>query len=78
MCRQHALEIVFNNRRRIGGRKIIVEIDEAYFGKPKYNRGRRKKGQWYFGALERHNKKSCVFFPIENRGRECLSALIKR
>ena len=71
-------EIVLKKRKRVGGRRVIVEIDEAYFGKPKYNRGRKRKGQWYFGALERHNKKSCVFFQIKNRSRETLETLIKK
>jgi hypothetical protein len=38
---------------KIGGPGVIVEIDEAKFGKRKYNRGHRVEGAWVFGGVER-------------------------
>ena len=37
---------------RVGGPGIIVQIDEAKYGKRKYNRGHRIDGNWVFGAIE--------------------------
>ena len=36
----------------IGGPGRIVQIDEAKFGKRKYNRGHRVEGNWVFGGIE--------------------------
>ena len=37
---------------QVGGPGIIVQIDEAKYGKRKYNRGHRIEGNWVFGAIE--------------------------
>ncbi|EFX68062.1 hypothetical protein DAPPUDRAFT_260665 [Daphnia pulex] len=37
----------------IGGPGSVVEIDESMFGKRKYNRGKKRKGVWVFGGVER-------------------------
>ena len=39
--------------RSFGRRGVIVEIDEAKFGKRKYNRGRIVTDAWVFGGIER-------------------------
>lgn len=39
--------------KMIGGKGVIVEIDESKFGKRKYNRGHRVVGIWVFGGIER-------------------------
>ena len=78
ILRNHAYCIVKRNTKAIGGPGIIFEIDEAYFGKPKYNRGRRKKGMWFFGGVERHCKKNCFFVPVERRTASILEAVIKK
>eukprot|EP00731_Ephydatia_muelleri_P034513 Em0063g18a len=38
---------------KIGGVGKVVEINESKFGKRKYNRGRRREGQWVLGGVER-------------------------
>jgi hypothetical protein len=40
--------------RKIGGPGIEVQIDEAKFGKRKYNRGKQIKGTWVLGGVEVH------------------------
>ena len=41
----------------IGGEGIIVEVDEAKFGKRKYYRGHRVEGSWIIGGVERTEEK---------------------
>ena len=41
------------NPKKIGGPGFIVEIDEAKFGKWKYNRGRVVDGNWVLGGIYR-------------------------
>ena len=39
---------------KIGGPSTIVEVDEAKFGKRKFNRGRLVDGTWVVGGIQRH------------------------
>ena len=45
--------------QKIGGKDIIVEIDESHFGHNKYWKGKYKKGVKVFGAVER--TKECQY-----------------
>ena len=49
------MRISYLNSRneKIGGPGKVVEIDEAKFGKRKYNRGRLIEGRWVLGGIER-------------------------
>ncbi|EFN64067.1 Uncharacterized transposase-like protein HI1328.1, partial [Camponotus floridanus] len=64
------------NKTQIGGKGIVVEIDEAKFGRRKYNRGRLITGQWIFGGVERNTKKMFII-PVPSRKAEVLQPLIK-
>lgn len=69
---------VFKNcSDKIGGPNKVVEIDEAKFGRRKYNRGRILEGNWLFGGIERESK---LFFmePVVNRKKETLLEVIHR
>lgn len=69
---------VFKNcSEKIGGRRQIVEIDEAKFGHRKYNRGRVIEGKWIFGGIERESN---LFFmePVMDRSKKTLLEVIKR
>ena len=61
---------------KIGGAGKIVEIDEAKFGKRKYNMGRVIEGQWVFGGFCRETR-SCFMVPVEKRDTETLIGIIK-
>lgn len=52
-----------------------VEVDESYFFRRKYNRGRVRKGVWLFGAVERGSN-LCNFAIVENRDRDTLFPII--
>lgn len=66
-----------NSAHRIGGPNTIVEIDEAKFGKRKYNRGRIIDGEWVFGGFQRECKD--VFMePVPDRSAETLLEIIKK
>lgn len=42
--------------KTLGGQDIVVEVEEAKFGKRKYNTGRIIEGTWLFSAIERNSK----------------------
>lgn len=66
-----------SSSEKLGGPGKVVEIDEAKFGKRKYNRGRVIHGQWLFGGFERNSKK--IFLEaVENRNSSTLLEIIKR
>lgn len=68
---------MIDNMEPIGGPGKIVEIDESKFGKRKYHKGHRVKGQWVFGGYERGSGR--VFaVPVKNRKRRTLIPIIKR
>jgi hypothetical protein len=73
------------DQNMIGGRGIVVEIDESKYGKRKYHRGKRVEGNWVFGAIERlydyeKNKYFAgqfVLLVVEDRTEETLGSIIK-
>lgn len=52
---------------KIGGPGTIVEIDEAKFGKRKYNRGRLVDGSWVIGGVQRNSNKCFLAVCPQNR-----------
>ena len=42
-----------SNAKPLGGPGKIVEIDEAKFGKRKYNKGAYREGMWVLGGVDR-------------------------
>ena len=69
------------NQEPVGGDGVVVEIDETFFVKRKYERGRPLSSVWLFGGIERVSKKLFII-PLldENRDRsaETLIPLIKK
>ena len=59
-----------------GGSGKIIEVDEAKFGKRKFNVGRMIKGQWVFGGFERESKKFFLV-PVPARNKEYLLQVIQ-
>ena len=50
------------NPYKIGGPGIVVELDESKFGKRKDNRGKKVKGAWVFGGVERTKLAGCLLW----------------
>lgn len=67
---------VSEHQGQLGGENHVVEIDEAKFGKRKYNRGRRVKGQWVFGGIDRTTRQTFLI-PVESRDKITLHSIIK-
>ena len=66
------------NNLVIGGPGVIVEIDEAKFGKSKYNVGRVIEGQWILGGLERDHPSKTFLIPVPDRSHDTLKTCIMR
>lgn len=62
---------------QLGGPGEVVEIDEAKFGKRKYNRGRLIKGQWVLGGIQRSDK-ATFLLPVPDRSAKTLIRIIRR
>ena len=52
---------------KIGGPSTIVEVDEAKFGKQKFNRGRPVEGKWMAGGIQRHSDLCFLAICPENK-----------
>ena len=68
----------YNNFPKLGGKDIIVEIDESKFGKRKYNRGKHIEGVWILGMVERSNTKRVKLIAVENRSKIFLKNISNR
>jgi hypothetical protein len=62
---------------QLGGPGIVVEIDEAKFGKRKYNRGHRVEGAWVFGGVERTPERRMFAMVVPDRSADTLLAAIR-
>ena len=58
-----------HNQDPIGGPGIIVEIDETFFCKRKYGRGRMLSDVWLFGGIERVSKRKFII-PLHKKGQD--------
>lgn len=76
-CREVFVDHSLKVSEVLGGPGCVVEIDEAKFGKRKYNRGRRVEGQWVFGGVERGTGKSFMV-PVERRDSKTLLAILEK
>ncbi|XP_025264891.1 uncharacterized protein LOC112638075 [Camponotus floridanus] len=76
-CREVCVMWLEAQQNPIGGKGIVVEIDEAKIGKRKYNRGRLVTGKWIFGGFERGTGKAFIV-PVKNRTAETLLSVIKQ
>lgn len=78
-CRQACYEYLERNFEMLGGPGIIVEVDEAKFGRRKFHRGSRVDGVWIFGMVERGSRMTrCSMMPVECRDEETLIGQIKK
>lgn len=66
-----------DNKEKLGGTGIVVEIDESKFGKRKYHRGHYVEGQWVFGGYERGTGRVFMVAVEERLVRIPLKKLIK-
>ncbi len=66
------------DKRKLGGRGAVVEMDESLVFKIKYNResGLKRKQIWVFGMVERKDQGRCHIQIVRNRKAETLLAII--
>jgi len=75
-CREVCVYWLEKCSQVLGGHGVVVEIDEAKFGKRKFNTGRLIDGTWVFGGFERGSK-NCFLVPVPSRGSDVLLDVIK-
>ncbi|KII74920.1 hypothetical protein RF11_07432 [Thelohanellus kitauei] len=51
----------------IGGKYIVIEIDEMNLGKRKYDRGHRVDGVWVVAGIQRIPENRCFAVEVDNR-----------
>ena len=59
------------------GQPIVVEIDESYFFRRKFHRGRRVTGLWVFAAIQRDSDQ-CMMDVVPDRTAQTLVPLIQQ
>uniref|UniRef100_A0A6P7FWW9 Uncharacterized protein LOC114334993 n=1 Tax=Diabrotica virgifera virgifera TaxID=50390 RepID=A0A6P7FWW9_DIAVI len=74
--REVFVSFAMKHSEKLGGEGSIIEMDEAKFGKRKYNVGRIIDGVWVWGAIDRTSKK-LFLVPVEKRDRDTLLGVIK-
>ena len=65
---------LISNPLPLGGLGSMVEIDDARFGKRKYNTGAYREGQWAHGGVDRYTG-HCFLLPYPNHKRDALTLL---
>jgi len=74
-CRETMLVFMEGCSEKIGGSNKTVKIDESKFGRRKYLRVHRVKGQWEFGGVERRSDRTFLV-PIPDKTVDTLTAII--
>jgi transposase-like protein len=61
----------------IGGKDVIVEIDEMKIAKHKHNRGHHVEGAWCIVGVERTQERRLFIVEVDNRDEETIWQVIK-
>jgi len=61
---------------KIGGRGVIVEVDETKFGRRKYHKGHRVEGAWVMTGIERTAERRTFRVQVDSRDSETLERVI--
>ena len=61
----------------LGGKDIIVEVDESKFGRRKYNRGHRVNGVWVLGMVEKTPERKIKLIAVDDRSKATLEEYLK-
>ena len=75
-------QIIYSNVARfllanptlLGGPGVVVELDEAKFGKRKYHKGAYREGMWVLGAIDRQTQ-NCFLIPCPNNKRDAATLM---
>jgi len=67
----------YSKKHKIGGKNIVVEIDESKFGLRKYNRGHRVDGVWVLGMVERTEARRIFLKAVPRRDSDTLVPILK-
>jgi transposase-like protein len=76
--RELVIDTLKDYEDKIGGKGIIVEIDESKFGRRKYHRGRVIDGVWIIGGIERTEQKRCFLIKVQKRDEETIKDILDK
>lgn len=76
--RRMCAEKICREERNIGGKEVIVEVDETKMGKRKYNRGHRVEGVWVIVGIERREGKAFFAVDVEKRDYETIKVIFQK
>ncbi|CAG8672784.1 25650_t:CDS:2 [Dentiscutata erythropus] len=75
--RELVIDTLKDKPNKIGGKDVIVQINESKFSKRKYNHGRRVNRVWVIGGIEIIKEKRCFLIMIKKRNIETIQKILK-
>lgn len=76
--RQLISETLENDDTLVGGRGVVVQVDETKLGKRKYHRGHRVEGAWVVAGVELTDRRAVFAEVVENRSEATLVDVLRR
>lgn len=75
-CREVAINYCIETSVKLGGIGKVVEVDEAKFGKRKFNCGRVIEGTWVVGGIERGSR-NIFLATVDSRDEQTLMKVLQ-
>ncbi|CAG8851900.1 39511_t:CDS:1, partial [Gigaspora margarita] len=71
------IDTLKDESNKIGGKDVVVQINESKFSRRKYNCEKRVNGVWVIEGIEITNEKRCFLIIVEKRNIETIQKVLK-